>query len=117
MILKNSVHDFKIRLHRGSTEFHPGELIEGVLSWSSLTTDTKLNLCIGWYVHGGPQIDYRCHAFQESSPSGSSGEVPFSFRVPDGPVSYSGSLFEIQWKLEVLDTKSMKVLQFPFTVS
>lgn len=83
-------------------EFAPGDVISGTVRWSVGRKPESGVVTLFWYVEqrDGPHI-YPVKRLPIPHPA-EQGEYGFSFTAPPGPCSYAGTLFSIEWAVELL---------------
>lgn len=63
-----------------------------------------LVITVGWRIEGSGRKHSETvqgRTLYQGMIDGSKMEYPFSFRLPDGPISYGGHLFGIHWEVQV----------------
>jgi hypothetical protein len=96
------MHTGAIEFPLNVKEFAPGDTVEGIARWSIGKKAEQGLLNLFWYVEqrDGPHIfPVQSLAIAHVSESA---EFSFSLDLPEGPFSYKGSLFEVQWAIELL---------------
>ncbi len=58
---------------------------------------------VGWYTQGRGDRDQGVHWEQvvHQGPMSGHHEFPFQLQLPEGPLTYNGSLIQIRWQVEV----------------
>jgi hypothetical protein len=96
------VSELRIEVDGGRRWFLPGETLSGRAVWR-LEDDTEaVELRLFWYTSGKGTEDVAIIDSVRTDAAGTAGERGFSFRLPDGPYSFSGSLITLTWALELL---------------
>ena len=101
----------------GKTAFAPGGRIEGSASWYFDEGVKTLELRLFWYTEGRGQQDVEMvglSCFEAPQPQESRS---FSFRLPESPFSFSGSLITLNWSLELVAQPSGEAARLGITVS
>jgi hypothetical protein len=62
----------------------------------------KVDLRLFWFTSGKGTQDVEVIAEVGSDAASIAGEMPFSFELPLGPYSFSGSLITLSWALELV---------------
>ncbi len=93
----------------GRTWFKPGESINGAASWVTDEPAEALEVRLFWYTSGkGTEEAEIVDSLSVPGPE-PSGERRFSFRLPEGPYSFSGRLITLRWALEIVLEPSKEV--------
>lgn len=92
-----------ITLDREPPQYKPGEMLKGTLL-AEVESDVKIDslvVSIGWRTHGKGNVDEEQVDFEpmgaKTWSAGERHELPFSFVMPKGPVSYHGYLLNVDW--------------------
>lgn len=91
----------RIDLENDARNFQPGEEVRGRLTWSGGDKVEGAFLRLFWYTSGKGDRDYYIEA-EEKFDGPSASNVPFRFRLPEGPYSFSGKLISLIWALEIV---------------
>jgi hypothetical protein len=107
----------QIETHDGSTDFLPGETVEGTVAWhfDSLVKSVELRLL--WYTEGKGDRDVGVVATVPFAGPVMDEVRPFRVRLPQGPFSLSGNLISLRWALEVVAEPGARAEQLAITVS
>lgn len=89
-------------IHLERREFRPLEEVSGRVSWNHELPVETLEVVLFWYTEGRGDQDVGIVSSETFTVSASSGEIEFSFRLPEGPYSVSGRLVSIRWAVEAL---------------
>ena len=92
----------RIDLHDGRRWYLPGDSISGRVAWTLDAEPEALELRLFWHTSGKGTEDVEIVDDLRIEAVGSSGERSFSFRLPLGPYSFSGSLITLAWSLELM---------------
>lgn len=106
----------RIRLERERAWSLPGSDLSGAVRWDLDRQVEALELRLFWYTRGRGSEDVEVVErlrFLEPEPSG---ERAFSFRLPDGPYSFSGALIALAWALELVTDPGDEVERFDLLV-
>jgi hypothetical protein len=95
--------DLWITLDRESPKYRPGETVKGILH-AEVHSDLKIDalvVSLGWRTHGKGNVDEEQADVAPLGPKHWSAderhELPFSFVMPAGPVSYHGHFLNVDW--------------------
>ena len=86
----------------GRTWYTPGELIEGRASWYLDEEVEAVEIRFFWYTSGKGTRDVGVEGNLRIDGPDTSSHREFSFRVPDGPYSFSGKLITLAWAIELV---------------
>ena len=89
------------QLKNNSTDFEPGQSIEGTITWDLQREPEKLTLALAWYTESRATTESGLADKLELTKTGQSGSQDFSFAVPAGPYSFAGKHLSIKWTLEL----------------
>lgn len=101
----------------GKINFVPGEVITGAAKWQLSDNPDELTITLFWYTDGKGTQDIGIVESMTISMPGQFGDKDFSFKLPNGPYSFSGKLISLKWALELSDNKGKRVAQKEITVS
>ena len=94
--------ELRIEVDGGRRWFLPGDTLSGRAVWH-LEDDTEtIEVRLFWYTSGKGTEDVVIIDSVRTDAAGTAGERSFSFRLPDGPYSFSGSLITLAWALEII---------------
>ena len=82
--------------------FLPGDEISGRAVWRLDDEPDEVELRLFWHTGGKGTGDVEIVAQRRFEGAGASSERAFSFRLPLGPYSFSGSLITLAWSLELV---------------
>jgi hypothetical protein len=80
----------------------PGETVAGRVVWRLDESTEAVELRLFWHTSGKGTEDVEIVDAVHTETGGTSGEKGFSFRLPLGPYSFSGSLITLAWALELV---------------
>ena len=98
-------------------EFSPCGTVEGIAEWKLRDKPDHVRLFLMWYTLGKGDEDAAIVDEIELNVSGSSGEQPFSFQLPNEPYSFDGQLISLQWALEIVSDDPDEVYRLDIVVS
>lgn len=78
----------------------PGEEVSGRVVWSLDTPPEAVEMRLFWHTSGKGTQDVEIVWDLRIDDPATSGERSFSFALPLGPYSFSGSLITLEWALE-----------------
>jgi hypothetical protein len=80
----------------------PGGTLAGEATWTLSEPVPSLQLKLAWTTEGqGAEADPVVVETQTIEQPETEGRRPFSFNLPDGPWSFEGTLFTLQWYVEL----------------
>lgn len=98
--------DLRIRFDREDANYGAGELVTGkvLVDVDAKVRCKALTITPTWRTHGKGNVvsgkrDVQI-LFEGEWSAGTQVAYPFEFRIPDGPFSYHGKLFNLDWYLE-----------------
>jgi len=94
--------------------FMPGDEIQGEALWELPQAPVKLAVNVYWFTDGS--VSHIVHG-QELSSVAAAGTLPFKFKLPVTPYSYSGKLFSISWEIEAYSVSPDERCACPFIMS
>ena len=80
----------------------PGDDVSGRVGWTAESEPETVELRLFWHTSGKGTEDVEIVDDLRIGAPGSSGERGFTFRLPLGPYSFSGSLITLAWALELV---------------
>ena len=80
----------------------PGDSVSGRVGWTTEPEPEAVELRLFWHTSGKGTEDVEIVDDLRIEAPGSSGERGFSFHLPLGPYSFSGSLITLAWALELV---------------
>ncbi len=84
------------------TVFAPGDVITGKAGWSLEEAPREVELRLFWYTSGKGDQDVVVVDTVRFDAPGHQDQRAFSLRLPDGPLSFSGTLITLAWALELV---------------
>ena len=82
--------------------FLPGESLSGRVSWRLEDDAEAIELRLFWFTSGKGTEDVAIVESVRIEAAGKAGNREFSFSLPTGPYSFSGSLITLSWALELV---------------
>lgn len=92
----------ELELANGTDCFEPGDTVSGVVSFDLDEPPESVELHLFWHTEGRGDEDIGIVAAQPIEGAGQRDRRSFSFTLPPGPCSFSGSLISIRWAIELL---------------
>lgn len=99
------------------TSFAPGAQVEGTASWFFSEGVRSLEVRLFWYTERGGSQETSLAACERIEAPGAQGSRPFALTLPQKPLSYSGTLFDIRWALELVALPSGEAARLDLVVS
>lgn len=90
----------RVELKAEDAAYAPGDMIEGVVSWDAVDVGQTIAVALAYRVTGrGDTDEGQAHleTFKVERPSDARS---FAFEAPNGPYSFRGVLFSLQWQIE-----------------
>jgi len=84
------------------TEFAPGEMINGNVSWHSSEDVLMAEVRLFWQTRGKGTTDVAVAATETFANPRPTDERAFSFTAPPAPPSFSGQLISLVWGVELV---------------
>ncbi len=109
----------RFEIIRERDTYHPGDIIEGKVRYDAYDVDRVEEIIIKllWYTTGkGVSDTYVIDEFRASR-TDQSGEITFSFELPDAPWSFEGQLIQLHWAIEVIILPENHSCTFSFVMS
>lgn len=106
-----------LELTPNRTEFEPGEILRGSISWNCEYTPRTIELRLGWYIQNKSIRDVMCHCSATYPTTTNVGRQSFEIVMPVGPLSYQGELFSLAWLLEAQTKGGKHVTQLPLALN
>lgn len=94
--------EMRLELDGGRRAFRPGEEIAGTASWFLDRDPDAVHVRLFWYTQGKGDQDLSVVEEIAAEAPGATGRLPFRFRLPPGPYSFSGKLISLLWAVEVV---------------
>jgi len=101
----------QITLNGDTRQFAPGENMEGTVSWDLPKQSQKFRLSLIWYTQGRAPTASGTVDYLEFNAPTRSGSKDFNFQTPNGPYSFTGKLFSINWALEFAPLPGFKSIE------
>lgn len=86
----------------GRLSFHPGETIEGTVSWHLDEAPRSVELRLFWYTEGKGDRDLEIVKTVPFEAPGAEDRRAFRLQAPAEPWSFSGKLISLTWALEAV---------------
>ncbi len=96
--------------------FSPGETIRGTVSWNG-TEEVAAEVRLFWFTSGRGDRDVGIVDSLPFPQQRRSGSHEFSFSLPAGPYSFSGTLISLSWAVEAILTPSEETLREDFILA
>jgi hypothetical protein len=93
--------ELKIELRDSKSVYPPGGMVRGGVRWNLQSNPESLELSLLWYTSGKGTQDAGVVETLKWETPGASGSKDFSFVLPSGPYSFSGTLISLIWALEL----------------
>ncbi|HEX4954880.1 MAG TPA: hypothetical protein VF017_15930 [Thermoanaerobaculia bacterium] len=84
------------------TVFAPGDPVTGTVAWSLDEAPSEVELRLFWYTSGKGEQDVVVVDTARFDAPGHQDQRAFSLHLPDGPLSFSGTLITLAWALELV---------------
>ena len=84
------------------TAYRPGERIAGQAGWHRDKPPRQAGIRLFWRVRGVRVDDVKVVDVHDVAQPQAAQDVAFEFTLPDEPYSYRGTLFSIEWGVELL---------------
>jgi len=82
--------------------FRPGEEVSGAIGWTLDKQPKSAEVRLFWYTAGKGTRDVGVVATQKLEAPQANDERSFSFRLPESPYSFSGTLISLIWAIELV---------------
>lgn len=86
----------------GDTAREPGDEVSGSVSWFLEVDPTAVHVRLFWYTEGKGDRDLSVIEEETAEAPAVTGRLPFRFKLPPGPYSFSGKLISLVWALEAV---------------
>ncbi len=106
-----------IETERGKDRFVPTDKVSGTVSWDLDQVPDSVELRLFWYTKGKGDRDVGIVAGVALANPQAHDRRDFSFKLPEGPYSFSGRLISLIWALELIAKPSDLTERFDLTVS
>lgn len=107
----------EVVIDEGRRVFAPGDQVAGRVSWHLEEDPEEVSLRLLWRTEGRGSQDVEVVGREEFGAPGLRDQRSFSFRLPAGPYSFSGSLISLIWGLELVAEPQGALVGVDFTVS
>jgi hypothetical protein len=97
--------------------FSPGETIQGTVSWEAEKIPRRVELRLFWYTTGRGTQDVGIIEVQQLPPSPPANPIPFTFALPAGPYSFTGTLITLGWAIELVSHPGSRAQRLEFSMS
>ena len=104
----------QINIKDDNIMFLPGDEIEGEARWELPQAPARLVVNVYWFTDGS--VSNIVEGLELKSAE-ASGTLPFTFKLPVTPYSYSGRLFSISWEIEAYSESPDERCARPFIMS
>ena len=94
------------------TAYRPGERVAGQAVWHRDKPPRQASIRLFWRVRGARVDDVKVVDVHDVAQPQAAQDVAFEFTLPDEPYSYRGTLFSIEWGVELLVGDSGEVATF-----
>ena len=109
--------DLKIELRDCEAVYLPGGRVQGAVRWSLQSNPESAELSLFWYTSGKGTQDVGVVETLKWDAPGASGVKDFSFTLPSGPYSFSGTLISLIWAIELTVFPGSQTQKLELTVS
>lgn len=96
------MNELRIDIDGDRRWFLPGETVAGRSVWRLDRDAESVELRLFWYTSGKGTEDVTIVDSVRTEAAAMAGEQGFSFPLPHGPYSFSGSLITLTWALELV---------------
>lgn len=96
------MNELRIEMDGDRRWFLPGESLSGRVSWRLEDDAEAIELRLFWFTSGKGTEDVAIVDSVRIEAAGKAGNREFSFSLPAGPYSFSGSLITLSWALELV---------------
>ncbi|HRC84785.1 MAG TPA: hypothetical protein PK413_04165 [Thermoanaerobaculia bacterium] len=97
--------------------FAPGDVIRGTVDWQLDGPPNRVDLRLFWYTEGKGDSDLGVVAVENFEQPGQRDRRSFSLQVPEGPLSFSGTLISLLWAIELVAAPGGEVARLNLLVS
>ncbi len=104
----------QINIKDDNIMFLPGDEIEGEVRWELPQAPARLVVNVYWFTDGSVS---NIEQGLELTSAETAGTLPFTFKLPVTPYSYSGKLFSISWEIEAYSVSPDERCTRPFIMS
>ena len=106
-----------ITLHENETNFTPSQTVAGAVRWQLESNPHRIEVSLSWYTSGKGTRDVGVAESLTIHNPGNSGSRDFTFRLPEGPYSFSGNLVSLSWAVEATSFPSKETTRHEIIVS
>lgn len=92
----------QVETRDGVTSFRPGDEVSGRAWWQLDRQPDEVVARLFWYTQGKGTQDVVVVQEEAFPGPGREDQRTFSFRLPEGPLSFSGRLISLIWAVEVV---------------
>lgn len=107
----------QVETRDGVTSFRPGDEVAGRAWWQLDRQPDEIVARLFWYTRGKGTQDVIVVQEETFPAPGGQDQRKFSFRLPEGPFSFSGHLISLIWAVEVVVQPGDESGRVEFTVS
>lgn len=109
--------NLNIEIAEAKTSFRPGETVAGTVRCNLEENPESLELSLFWQTAGKGTRDVGVVETIKFDSPGSLGQKDFSFKLPQGPYSFSGKLISLIWAVEATTFPTEQTTKREITVS
>lgn len=92
----------EITTDSGETWVRPGDTLSGTAGWELDEPPEAIEIRLFWYTSGKGTRDVGAVDQQRIEDPERYGSVAFRFRIPEGPLSFTGTLITLAWAVEAV---------------
>lgn len=107
----------EIRLEEGRTAFRPGAELRGTAGWQLDSAARKIELRLCWFTRGLGIPEARVISTVSVDRPDMDGSQSFTFRLPEAPLSYMGTLSALFWAVELVVLPSQECAHAVFCLA
>lgn len=96
--------------------YRPGDEVTGQVGWDLPGPPARVELRLAWTARGGGQSEGGIGASVAVDGARSRDARSFTLTVPDGPCSYHGRGFDLQWRVEVVSEPGGWAAEAPIVI-
>jgi hypothetical protein len=97
---------FNVEFSEPKPSLRPGDTLSGEATWTLSETTPAIRLKLVWTTEGkgvdAPPVIVEEQVIDQPA---TEGKQPFAFKLPDGPWTFEGNLFSVQWYVELGDSE------------
>ncbi len=109
--------NLNIEIAEAKTSFRPGETVAGTVRWNLEENPESLELSLFWHTQGKGTRNVGVVETVKFDSPGSLGQKDFSFKLPQGPYSFSGKLISLIWAIEATTFPTEQTTKREITIS